>query len=109
VKYSPVLSLQPQAKACGAGEAYRPTSVEVVLGRRKVLLRDPRGNLVKRAPTSRDLWRLGPGYYIDLPGNPLNPGCGYERQFRNWDDGRPLSVYAHVATDPADPGKLAVQ
>ena len=109
MKYSPVLSLQPQAKACGAGEAYRPTSIDIVLGRQKVLLRDPRGTLVKRAPTSRELWRLGPGYYIDLPGNPLSPGCGYERQFRKWDDGRPPSVYAHVATDPADPGKLAVQ
>jgi hypothetical protein len=109
VKYSPVLSLEPQAKACGAGEAYRPTSVDIVLGRRDVLLRDPHGKLVKRAPTSRELWGLGPGYYLDFPGNPLNPGCGYERQFRNWNDGRPPSVYAHVATDPSDPGKLAVQ
>jgi hypothetical protein len=72
------------------------------------LLRDPRGRLVKRAPTSRDLWDLGAGYYLDFPGNPLNPGCGYERQFRRWDDGRPPSVYAHVSTDPLHPGKLAV-
>ena len=37
----------------------------------------------KRAPTSRDLWGLGTeGYYLDLPGNPLDPGCRYERQFR---------------------------
>ena len=74
-----------------------------------MLLRDPRGKLVKRAPTSRDLWGLGPGYYLDFSGNPLDPGCGYERQFRNWNDGRPPSVYAHVAVDPSDPGKLAVQ
>jgi len=108
-KYSPVLSLEPQAKECGSGEAYRPTSVDIVLGRQDVLLRDPRGRLVKRAPTSRDLWALGPGYYIDLPGNPLNPGCGYERQFRTWNHRRPSTVYAHVATDPSHPGKLAVQ
>ena len=109
VKYSPVLSLESQAKSCGSGEAYRPTTVDVVLGRRDVLLRDPHGKLVKRAPTSRDLWGLGPGYYLDFPGDPLYPGCGYERQFRNWNDGRPPSVYAHVATDAADPGRLAVQ
>ena len=74
-----------------------------------MLLRDPHGRLVKRGPTSRDLWGLGPGYYLDFPGNPLNPGCGYERQFHNWNDGRPSSIYAHVATDPLDPGKLAVE
>ena len=107
-RYSPVLELQPQSKACGPGEAYRPTSVDIVLGRRDVLLRDARGRLVERGPTSRDLWDLGPGYYLDFPGNPLNPGCGYERQFRRWDDGRPPSVYAHVAADPLHPGKLAV-
>jgi hypothetical protein len=107
-RYSPVLSLERQPKPCGAGEAYRPTSVDVVLGRRSVLLRDPRGKVVKRGPTGSDLWGLAEGYYIDLPGDPLKPGCGYERQFRNWNDARQPSVYAHVATDPSHPGKLAV-
>ena len=109
VKYSPVLSLEPQAKECGSGEAYRPTTVDIVLARQDVSLRNPDGRLVERAPTSRDLWGLGPGYYIDFPGNPLNPGCGYERQFQRWNDGRPPSVYAHVATDALHPGKLAVE
>jgi hypothetical protein len=109
VQYSPVLSLQPQAKPCGSGEAYRPTSVDIVLGRQDVLLRDPRGRIVKRAPTSRDLWGIGPGYYLDFPGDPLKPGCGYERQFRDWNDGRAPSVYAHVATDPLHPGRLTVE
>ena len=108
-RYSPVLSLAPQSKACGPGEAYRPTTVDTVLGRRDVLLRDPRGKVMKRAPTSRDLWGLGAGYYVDFPGDPLNPGCGYERQFRDWNAGRAPSVYAHVATDSSDPGRLAVQ
>jgi hypothetical protein len=108
-RYSPVLSLEPQAKPCGSGEAYRPTSVDIVLGRHGVSLRDPRSRLVKRAPTSGDLWALGAGYYIDLPGNPLSPGCGYERQFRRWNDGRAPAAYAHVATDPSHPGKLAVE
>jgi hypothetical protein len=107
--YSPVLSLEPQPKPCGTGEAYRPTTVDIVLGRKDVLLRDGHGNVVTRAPTSSDLWALGPGFHIDLPGNPLKPGCSYESQFRNWNDGRRPSVYVHVATDPAYPGKLAVQ
>ncbi len=108
-RYSPVLSLEPQQRACGPGEPYRPTSVDIVLGRPDVLLRGPHGKIVKRAPTSRDLWALAEGYYIDLPGDPLKPGCGYERQFRNWNDDRQPSVYAHIATDPSHPGKLAVQ
>ncbi len=107
--YSPVLSLEPQPKPCGSGEAYRPTRVDLVLGRQDVVLRDPHGKVVRRAPTSRDLWALAEGYYLDLPGNPLNPGCGYERQFRSWNDGRKPIVYAHIATDPGHPGKLAAQ
>jgi len=109
-KYAPVLSLEPQQRQCGPGEAYRPTSVGIVLGRPGVLLRDSSGNVARRAPAASDLWRQAKGgYYIDLPGDPLNPGCGYEKQFRAWNDGREPSVYAHVATDPAYPGRLAVE
>jgi hypothetical protein len=104
-----VLALEPQRTPCGAGEAYRPTSVDIVLGRQDVLLRDSSGNVAKRAPTAGDLWRHARGYYLDLPGDPVNPGCRYERQFRSWNDGRKPSVYAHVATDPAYPGRLAVE
>ena len=109
-KYSPVLSLEPQPRPCGPGEAYRPTSVGIVLGRPDVLLRDSTGKVAMRAPTAGDLWRhAGGGYYIDFPGDPLNPGCGYEKQFRKWNDGREPTVYAHVATDPVYPGRLAVE
>jgi hypothetical protein len=108
-KYSPVLSLEPQEMACGPGEAYRPTTVDIVLSRPGVVLRGPNGRIVRRAPTSSDLWGLGPRYYLDFPGNPISPGCNYERQFRRWNDGRPPSVYAHLATDPSHPGRLAVE
>jgi hypothetical protein len=107
--YSPLLSVEPQSKPCGPGEPYRPTTVDTVLGRPDVLLRDPRGKAVKRAPTPSDLWALAEGYYLDLPGNPLRPGCRYESQFRNWKDGSRPSVYAHIATDASHPGKLSVQ
>jgi hypothetical protein len=33
VRYSPVLVLAPQARACGSAEASRPTSVNILLGR----------------------------------------------------------------------------
>ena len=107
--YAPVLFFQRQQKPCGEGEPFRPTSVDIVLGRKGVLLRDSRGAVVKRAPTAADLWGLGKGYYLDLPGNPLKPGCDYEQQFRKWNEARAPSVYAHIATDPSRPGKLAVQ
>jgi hypothetical protein len=86
VTYSPVLSLQPHAEACGSGEAYRPTTVDIMLGRQNVVLRDLQGKVVRRAPTPRELWGLGQGY-------------GYERQFRRLNGGRAPSVYAHVASD----------
>jgi hypothetical protein len=107
--YTPVLSMEPQPRLCGSGEAYRPTSVDIVLGRQSVALRDPHGQVVKRAPSSGDLWALADRYYLDLPGDPLKPGCGYERQFHDWNGNRAPSVYAHIATDPLHPGKLAVQ
>ena len=108
-RYSPIIALRQQQQPCGSGEAYRPTSVELVLGNPEVALRDPGGDLVTEAPTAADLFGRGEGYYLDLPGDPLEPGCGYEEEFRRWNAGTKPSVYAHVATDPDDPGKLAVQ
>lgn len=108
-KYSPLIVLQPQAKACGPGEAYRPTTVEIVLGNHEVVLRNSAGKVVKKGPTARDLSAAPAGDYIDLPGNPLGPGCFYEKQFKRWFGDRKPTVYAHVATDSEHPGKLAVE
>ncbi len=107
--YSPVVALEPQQQACGSGEPYRPTSVSTVLGKEGVTLRGPAGNVVKNAPTVADLFGRGEGYYLDLPGDPLRPGCTYETEFKRWNRGRPPVVYAHVAGDPAHPDRLAVQ
>jgi hypothetical protein len=108
-RYSPTVALRQQDEPCGAGEAYRPTTVDLVLGNPEVALRDQRGKVVTKAPTAAELWGLGEGYYLDLPGDPLQPGCDYEQDFRRWSAGRQPSVYAHVATDRGHPGKLAVQ
>jgi hypothetical protein len=108
-RYSPVIAVEPQTVACGDGEAYRPTVVNVVLRRSGVTLRDSQGRAVKRGPSARDLHRAPKSDYLDLQGNPLDPGCGYEEQFRRWYDHRKPTVYAHIATDRRHPGKLAVE
>lgn len=108
-RYSPVIVVQPQAKACGPGEAYRPTTVDIILGNHEVVLRNSEGKILKRGPTAQDLSSAPAGDYIDLPGDPLGPGCFYEKQFKRWFSDRKPTVYAHVATDSAHPGKLAVE
>lgn len=47
-RYAPVLLAEPQLRAYGPGEPYRPTRVDIVLGRRGVVLRDPARRVVKR-------------------------------------------------------------
>ena len=108
-RYAPLLFFEAQATPCGPGEAYRPTSVEIVLGQPGVVLRDAAGKVVKEAPTAADLFELGAGYYLDLPGNPLRPGCSYETAYREWNAGAPALIYAHIARDPAYPDRLALQ
>jgi hypothetical protein len=108
-RYSPVIVLQPQVKVCGPGEGYRPTTLDIVLGNREVVLRNAAGRIVERGPTAQDLSAAPASDYIDLPGKPLGPGCVYEKQFRRWFGDRKPTVYAHVATDAEHPGKLAVE
>lgn len=108
-RYSPVLWVEPQVRECGPGEAYRPIDINLVLGRPGVVLRDPAGRVVKDAPTAADLFGRPYGYYVDLPGDPLRPGCGFERDYRSWNGDREPVVYAHIATDSKHAGKLAVQ
>jgi hypothetical protein len=108
-RYSPLIVVAPQTKPCGAGEAYRPTTVDILLGNPEVALRDAQGKVVKRGPTAEDLAGAPAGDYIDLQGKPLSPGCFYEQQFKRWFGARKPTVYAHVATDSEHRGKLAVQ
>jgi hypothetical protein len=108
-KYSPIVALRQEEEPCGEGEAYRPTSVGLVLRNPEVVLRNSAGEVVKRGPTGSDLWALDESYYLDLPGDPLAPGCDYETDFRRWSAGKKPSTYAHIATDADHPGKLAVQ
>ena len=105
-RYAPVVVVREQPAACGEGEPYLPTTVASVLGRGDVVLRGPSGVTVQ-SPTAADLAGKGDGWYLDLPGNPLSPGCDYEQWF---DQGpREPAVYGRVTTDPDHPDKVVLQ
>ena len=107
-RYAPDVRLVEQKEECGPGEPYRPIDINTILGQDTVALRGPwsDSDLVKIAPTAADLGRGLYEYHLDFPGNPLRPGCGYERWSRRITEGTEPTVYAHVATQD---GKLALQ
>ena len=107
-RYAPILAFQEQTEECGDGEPYRPISVDAVLGNPDVTLYGPEG-VVKTAPTAADLFGKPDGYYLDFPGNPLEPGCNYENLGREWNGDRKPVVYAHIGRDPGRPDELALQ
>ena len=106
-RYAPLVVVRTQDKPCGIGEPYLPVAVTTVLGRDDVVLRGPGGQSVGR-PTSSDLAGKGDGWYLDLPGNPLDPGCTYDTWFHQLPGTTP-TVYARVTTDSEHPGTLALQ
>lgn len=111
-RYAPVIAVRPQDEPCDtSGEQYLPAPAELVLDNPHVVLRqigvgDP---VVKVGPTSRDLFDMGEAFFIDFPGDAFRPGCIYEEDFHRYNDGRNAVVYAHVATQPDRPDRLAVQ
>jgi hypothetical protein len=111
-RYAPVVELKKQRRLCDRGEAYRPVQVDLVLGRRDVSLFEGAGKGYRRlgrAPTASDLSSGPSNYYVDLPGHPITGRCGYQRWFKRIGAGAPNAVYAHVATEPGQPGRLALQ
>jgi hypothetical protein len=110
-KYAPVVGLKKQSKPCSTdGEPYRPVPVETIFGKRDVRLLDDNGDIVKTAPTAADLYRHpGVDMHVDLPGDPLDPGCTYEEWARRMSAGEATTAYAHVVTEPGKPDKLALQ
>jgi hypothetical protein len=106
-RYAPVVVVRTQDSPCGVGEPYLPVAVTTVLGVDGVVLRGPGGQSIGQ-PTSRDLGGKGDGWYLDLPGNPLDPGCTYDSWFHQLSGTTP-TVYARVATDSEHPGTLALQ
>jgi hypothetical protein len=109
-RFAPVVRLVEQPEECGPGEPYEPTDLDVLFDEPTVALRGPWNptDLVKIGPTARDLVGLYE-YHLDFPGDPLDPGCSYERWARRLTAGSAPTVYAHVASDPGHRGQLALQ
>jgi hypothetical protein len=110
-RYAPVLRLQAQAEPCGHGEPFEPIDVRRLFGNEEVALRGPwdGANLVAVAPRAADLASGRPGYHLDFPGDPLAPGCDYERWSRRLTAGSEPTSYARVVTEADRPGQLALQ
>jgi hypothetical protein len=115
-RYAPIAYLKRQRTVCDpSGEPYRPLPVGAVLDDPSVLLRLDTGDheasrdqIVKSGPSMSDLAWLGEGYYIDFPGNPLNPGCIYEQWSRRKAEVYQPTAYARIATEEGSEG-LALQ
>jgi hypothetical protein len=110
-RYAPVVRLVEQEDECGPGEPYEPIDIDAILDEETVSLRGPwRSNdLVTIAPSADDLGQGLYEYNLDFPGDALNPGCTYERWARRVTADTEPTVYAHVATEAAYPGRLALQ
>jgi hypothetical protein len=110
-RFAPVLELVEQKEVCGPGEPYRPIDINVILGNDTVALRGPwsGSDLVTIGPTAAELGRGLFDYHLDFPGNPLRAGCGYELWERQIAAGTEPTVYAHIATEPRYPDRLALQ
>ena len=109
-RYVPVVRLVADTSSCEPDKPYQPIDVNVLFGEPTVALTGPwSSDVVKIAPEANDLGPRLFGYHLDFPGNALQPGCDY----RDWEsritEGTTPTVYAHVATDPEHPGKLALQ
>lgn len=107
--YAPIVMIKQQSKACSTdGEQFRPVVVDVVFGTDDVRLMK-RGNggretdtEVKRNLQPSDLYGLDGSYYLDLPGEPRDPGCVYERwgKQRMAELGIEPSLYGRVVSLP---------
>lgn len=110
-RYAPVLMLVRQDEPCGPGEPYLPSDVEVLFDNPTIALRGPwtPRDLVDVGPSAEDVSAGLPGYELDLPGNPLQPGCSYERWAREQWRGTEPTIYAHVAFQKDVEDRFALQ
>jgi Vacuolar protein sorting-associated protein 62 len=111
-KYAPIVKVRSQENGlCDTSEEQYspPTSVDLVLGNPgvRLLYRGAgRTRFVKRGPTAADVSGLGNGYYLDYPGNPLDPGCKYAKDFAalKRSSHAPPVTYAHIAREAGNSG-----
>ena len=81
--YAPIVKIKTQTVDCSPdGEQFRPVSVDILFGTDKVRLMrhvDGKDVEIKRSIQASDLYGLDDSYFIDLPFDPRNPGCDYEK------------------------------
>ncbi|MCK9518155.1 MAG: hypothetical protein M0R74_03865 [Dehalococcoidia bacterium] len=108
-RFAPIYYLRRQERRCdNRGEPFDPSPVELVLGgRSEFRLRDP-GLPPVVGPGIADVAAASDNAYLDFPGDPRNPGCRYERDFRRFSTGLVPTVYARIAREPERSG-FAVQ
>jgi hypothetical protein len=107
-RYSPIYELRMQDEPCDTnGEAFEPAPVELVVGQEDIILRQ-KGRPPITGPTMADLVAADNTAYLDYPGDPRDPGCQYDRDFRRFMKGLQPTVYARIAFEPGKPG-LALQ
>jgi hypothetical protein len=109
-RHAPIVRIVAQSEECGHGEPFTPTDIDALLDEPTVALRGPwnRDDLVKIAPSAKDLVDRYE-YHLDFPGDPLNAGCDYEVWAKRITAGKEPAVYAHVVTERARQGKVALQ
>ncbi len=112
-RYIPIVMLKQQRYECDTeGEPYLPAPVEVVFNDPESRLRQRTGSgsdpVIMDAPGLSDIAGLDDTYYLDFPGNPRNPGCGYERWARAHMVGHEPTTYVNVVESP-ELGRLAIQ
>jgi hypothetical protein len=104
--YSPITMLREQddPPCDNDREQFEPTTVNTVLGNPRVVLVPPAGSGEDKieAPTAADVAGKGDGYHLDLPGDPLTPGCTYARDFAELVQSgeAPPLTYAHIRRRP---------
>jgi hypothetical protein len=110
-RHAPIVFVRQQDAPCDTdGEPFEPAPVDIVLDNPEVLLRQV-GNddpVTVVGPSAADIFDLREGWYLDFPGDALEPGCVFEEDFGRFFDGRSV-VYSHVATQADRPGLLALQ
>jgi MFS family permease len=94
-RYAPFVAVRTHLSTCGDGERFLPIAVDSILGRQDVVLRDADGTVIKQAPTVADLADGPEDRWIDLPGDALDPGCSYEKWFKELDAAP--AIYGRVA------------
>jgi hypothetical protein len=105
-KHVPVLMVREQSAPCDkSGEGYFPVPVDFLFDNPDILLRaSADGNAVLSTGITPQLLAEAPAAsYLDFPGDPRQPGCGYEQYFRDQVAKHTLTptTYVHIFVDEA--------